>query len=127
MIKEPRHWSQPITYHLYANTENFIAIDPMVIVTSKNTHELNPELRGCYFDVSVESVIVIRHDCFSISWQHEYHHNYPYSLSALSYSRDNCIAVCLQLSVFENCRCTMPLYLPPLGKFSIQKISSHIS
>lgn len=64
MIKEPRQWSQPIIYHLYANTENFVAIDPMVIETSKNTYELNPEQRGCYFDVSVEQVITIRHDCF---------------------------------------------------------------
>lgn len=52
MIKEPRQWSQPIIFHLYANTENFVALDPMVIETSKNTYELDPEQRGCYFDVS---------------------------------------------------------------------------
>ncbi|KAH8416710.1 hypothetical protein KR222_009831 [Zaprionus bogoriensis] len=98
MIKQPRQWSQPIVYHLYANTENFVAIDPMVIETSKNTCDLSPEERRCYFEASGR----------------EAHPNYPYPESSLPYSRHNCIAVCLQLSVFENCKCTMPLYLPPL-------------
>lgn len=55
MIKDPHQWSQPVIYHLYANTENFVALDPTVIETSKNTYELDPEQRGCYFDVSTES------------------------------------------------------------------------
>lgn len=68
MIKEAHQWSQPVIYHLYANTENFVAVDPTVIETSENTYELEPEQRGCYFDVSTKRLRTIQHDCSSIRW-----------------------------------------------------------
>ncbi|XP_017083260.2 pickpocket protein 19 isoform X2 [Drosophila eugracilis] len=57
MIKEPGQWSNQMMYHLYPDTENFVAVHPMVTETSPNTYEMSPSKRGCYFDrefVSVE-------------------------------------------------------------------------
>ncbi|KAL7726839.1 hypothetical protein ACLKA6_001907 [Drosophila palustris] len=95
MIKEPRQWSQPAMYHLYSNTENFVSIDPLVIETSKNTIKMHPSKRKCYFE-------------------NERNPYYSYSESALPYNRGNCIFFCLQMSLLDHCKCTMPLFLPPI-------------
>ncbi|XP_034487745.1 pickpocket protein 19 [Drosophila innubila] len=112
MIKGPRQWSQPVIYHLYSNTENFVSIDPLLIETSKTTIQMHPFKRHCYFD-------------------DERNPYYPYANSELPYSRYNCIASCLQMSVLDHCKCTMPLFLPPIegtrecGVLDIQCLYRH--
>lgn len=54
MIKESNEWSNTMNYHLYANTENFVSVDPLVIQTSKNTDIMDPVKRRCYFEVSAQ-------------------------------------------------------------------------
>ncbi|XP_062122171.1 pickpocket protein 19 [Drosophila sulfurigaster albostrigata] len=95
MIKQPRQWSQPVVFHLYANTENFVAIDPLLIETSRNTVLMSPSKRHCYFE-------------------EERNPFYTYGDPDLPYSRHNCIAVCLQASMLYHCNCTMPLFLPSI-------------
>ncbi|KAH8359597.1 hypothetical protein KR093_007789 [Drosophila rubida] len=95
MIKEPRQWSQPVAYHLYANTENFVSVDPLIIETSKNAAIMPPSKRHCYFD-------------------DERNPYYSYADPNLPYNQYNCIAVCLQQAVLDHCKCTMPLFLPDI-------------
>ncbi|KAH8312291.1 hypothetical protein KR044_010103 [Drosophila immigrans] len=95
MIKQPRQWSQPVVYHLYANTENFVSIEPLMIETSRSAQLMPPSKRHCFFD-------------------DERNPYYPYADGDLPYSRHNCIATCLQQSVLKHCKCTMPLFLPAI-------------
>jgi len=44
---------------------------------------------------------------------------YAYSDSTLPYSRYNCIAFCLQMSMLDHCKCTMPLFQPPIGRITL--------
>lgn len=112
MIKEPLQWSQPVIYHLYSNTENFVSIEPLIIETSKNTMQMHPSKRGCYFEGERSPY-------------------YSYSDATLPYSRYNCIAFCLQMSMLDHCKCTLPLFLPPIegtrecGVLDIQCIYEH--
>ncbi|KAH8232580.1 hypothetical protein KR032_009933 [Drosophila birchii] len=93
MIKEPRQWSTEMMYHLYPDTENFVAVHPMVTETSTNTYEMSPEKRRCYFD----------------NERNPYFQN-----TTLTYNRDNCLAVCLHQAVLSTCNCSTPVFLPPI-------------
>ncbi|XP_017041733.1 pickpocket protein 19 isoform X1 [Drosophila ficusphila] len=52
MIKEPRQWSNQLTYQLYPDTENLVAVHPMVMETSHNTIDMSPSKRRCFFDTT---------------------------------------------------------------------------
>ncbi len=54
MIKEPRQWTQQMAnvFHLYAHTENFVAVHPTVFETTPSTNQMKLRQRRCYFDVS---------------------------------------------------------------------------
>ncbi|XP_022226193.2 pickpocket protein 19 isoform X2 [Drosophila obscura] len=93
MIKEPRQWSTNNFYHLHPDTENFVAVHPMVIETSPNTNKMSPKRRRCYFD----------------NEKNPYYQN-----TTLEYNRANCITVCLHQAVMRICNCTTPAFLPPI-------------
>ncbi|EDV53205.1 pickpocket protein 19 [Drosophila erecta] len=93
MIKEPRQWSNEMMYHLYPDTENFVAVHPMVTETSTNTYEMSPSKRRCYFDNEK---------------------NPGFQNTSLTYNRQNCRAVCLHLVVWKTCHCSLPAFLPPI-------------
>ncbi|XP_039492969.1 pickpocket protein 19 [Drosophila santomea] len=93
MIKEPRQWSNEIIYHLYADTENFVAVHPLVMETSPNTYKMSPSRRRCYFDNE---------------------RNPGFQNTSLTYNRENCLAVCLHLVVLKKCQCSLPAVLPPI-------------
>ncbi|XP_026851223.1 pickpocket protein 19 [Drosophila persimilis] len=109
MIKEPRQWSNNMVYHLHPETENFVAVHPMVTETSPNTYEMSPEKRRCYFDNEK---------------------NPHYQDTTLVYNRENCIVVCLHQVVIKACNCSTPVFLPPIGRvlfmyFFLRLLSSH--
>ncbi|ALC46193.1 ppk19 [Drosophila busckii] len=91
MIKQPKQWTISTVYALYENTETFIAVDPLVMEVTPNTHELHPSQRRCYL---------------------EHEHQLYFPAKALLYSRQNCIATCRQWNVLQHCKCIMPQYLP---------------
>nr|XP_016926741.1 pickpocket protein 19 [Drosophila suzukii] len=93
MIKEPRQWSNQMTYHLYPDTENFVAVHPMVTETSPSTYKMSPSKRRCYFD-------------------NEKKPNFQDTL--LPYNRENCLVVCLHQVVMRTCNCSTPAFLPPI-------------
>ncbi|XP_017000609.2 pickpocket protein 19 [Drosophila takahashii] len=93
MIKEPRQWSNQMMYHLYPDTENFVAVHPMVTETSPNTYEMSPSKRRCYFDNEK---------------------NPNFQDSSLTYNRENCLVMCLHLVVLKTCNCSTPVFLPPI-------------
>ncbi|XP_052856548.1 pickpocket protein 19 [Drosophila gunungcola] len=92
MIKEPRQWTNQMMYHLYPDTENFVAVHPMVTETSPNTYKMSPSKRRCYFD-------------------NEQSPNFQNT--SLTYDRENCMAVCLHQIVLKTCNCSTPVFLPP--------------
>ncbi|SPP82892.1 blast:Pickpocket protein 19 [Drosophila guanche] len=94
MIKEPRQWSNNMLSHLHPDTENFLAVHPMVTETSPNTYDMSPKRRRCYFD------------------KHE--KNPHYQGTTLAYNRENCMTMCLHQAVIRICNCTTPAFLPPI-------------
>ncbi|KAH8384143.1 hypothetical protein KR009_012241 [Drosophila setifemur] len=93
MVKEPKQWSHEMVYHLYPDTENFVAVHPTVAETSENTYFMSPSKRRCYFD----------------------NEQNPYFLdNSLPYNRGNCLASCLHQVVSRICSCSTPVFLPPI-------------
>ncbi|XP_068155137.1 pickpocket protein 19-like [Drosophila tropicalis] len=95
MIKEPRQWTQQMAnvFHLYADTENFVAVNPTVFETTPSTNQMKLRQRRCYFD---------------------YERKPYYPETDLAYSRENCIAVCLHHAVLRVCKCSTPGFFPPI-------------
>ncbi|XP_016989083.1 pickpocket protein 19 [Drosophila rhopaloa] len=100
MIKKPSQWSSEIIYNLYPDTENFVAVNPLVMETSTNTHKMSPRKRRCYFD----------------NEQSPYFQN-----TSLTYDRANCMVVCLHQVVLKTCNCSAPVFLPPIGLEGIRE------